>query len=58
MNIKPELHSLTIESMQKYDANTPRSFPSVGDNIFNDYHDSIFLLLLLHDLQLKKCCCA
>ena len=58
MNIEFSLHNLTIESMPKFEANTPRSNSSVGDNNFNDYHNNKFLLLLLHDLQLKICCCA
>ena len=40
--IEPGLHLLTMESMQKYDANMPRSLSSVGGNIFNDYHNNIF----------------
>ena len=58
MNIEFSLHNLTIESMPKFEANAPRSNSSVGDNIFNDYHNNKFLLLLLHDLQLKICFCA
>ena len=58
MNIESALHALTIESVQKYDANMPRPIFAVDDNIFTDYHNNIFLLLLLLNLQLKICCSA